>query len=214
MSAVAQALRLYAQLPARVRFHTRVRACTCPFAAVLARTPAEGRLLEVGCGHGLFANAAALAHPALDVLGVDISGEKIGWARATVDGRPHIRFEEQPLSAVEGTFAAVAVLDVLYLVPRAEWPQFLAQCLARLQPGGRLLLKDVAPTPRWKFWRNVLQETLAVRVLGITVGGAFAFATRDEMRALLREAGFADVAVTEVHRGYSTPHVLYEAVRE
>jgi 2-polyprenyl-3-methyl-5-hydroxy-6-metoxy-1,4-benzoquinol methylase len=209
-----RALALYGPLPATVRFHARVRAFTCPMQAVVARVPETGRLLEVGCGHGLFANQAALSNPALQVLGIDPSADKIRSAQATAAGRAGVRFSAQSLeSLAEGSFDAVAILDVLYLVPRSEWPAFLAGCRERLRPGGKLLLKEVDVRPRWKFYRCVLQESVSVRLLHITLGGAFAFASREEMAALLAQAGFTGVVVTDLGRGYWTPHVLYEAVR-
>ena len=209
-----EALALYRGLPAPVRLHTRIRSWTCPLGRVVERVPGAGRLLEVGCGHGLFANAAALAHPGLDVLGVDPDARKIRWADATVGARRNVRFRAGDLAAVvERGFDAVAVIDVLYLVPRAGWPSFLSGLRQRLRPGGRLLLKEVEPEPRWKFLRCVAQETMSVRLLGITHGAAFAFADRAEMEDLLRQAGFEGTAVTGLARGYLTPHVLYEAVR-
>jgi len=209
-----RALELYRTLPAGVRFHTRIRALTCPMAAILERLPGAGRLLDVGCGHGLFANEAALVRPGLEVLGIDPSPGKIRWAERSLLPGSRVRFRPARLEDVqEGPFDAVAVLDVLYLVPRAEWPAFLAGCRDRLRPGGTLLLKDVDVCPRWKFRKCVLQETVSVRLLGITLGSAFAFAGQEEMAGLLRRAGFADVRVTDLGRGYSTPHVLYEATR-
>ena len=104
-----EALALYRGLPAPVRLHTRIRSWTCPLERVVERVPAAGRLLEVGCGHGLFANAAALAHPGLDVLGVDPDARKIRWAGATVGSRRNVRFREGGLDGVdEGGFDAAA----------------------------------------------------------------------------------------------------------
>jgi 2-polyprenyl-3-methyl-5-hydroxy-6-metoxy-1,4-benzoquinol methylase len=209
-----EALELYRGLPAPVRLHTRIRSWTCPLGPVVERVPAAGRLLEVGCGHGLFANAAALARPGLDVLGVDPDARKIRWAEATVGSRRNVHFRAGELAGVgERGFAAAAVVDVLYLVPRSAWPSFLSGLRERLRPDGRLLLKEVEPCPRWKFYRCLAQETLSVRLLGITHGAEFAFAERVEMESLLRQAGFEGVTVTGLGRGYLTPHVLYEATR-
>ena len=209
-----EALDLYRGLPAPVRLHTRIRSWTCPLGRVVERVPAEGRLLEVGCGHGLFANAAALARPSLDVLGVDPDARKIRWAETTVAARRNVRFRGGDLAGVaERGFDAVAVIDVLYLVPRPEWPSFLSGLRERLRPGGRLLLKEVEPHPRWKFYRCLAQEAMSVRLLGITHGASFAFADRAEMAGMLRQAGFDGVAVIGLGRGYLTPHVLYEATR-
>jgi 2-polyprenyl-3-methyl-5-hydroxy-6-metoxy-1,4-benzoquinol methylase len=197
-----------------VRLHTRIRAWTCPIQDVVARAPARGRLLEVGCGHGLFANACALLRPELQLLGIDPAPDKIRAAAASVGARGNVRFREGRLETLgEGGFDCVAVLDVLYLVPRAEWPAFLARCRDALAPGGRLLLKDVDVRPRWKFRRCVLQETLSVKLLGLTLGGEFAFAPQHEMLGELRQAGFAQARATDLGRGYLTPHVLYESER-
>jgi 2-polyprenyl-3-methyl-5-hydroxy-6-metoxy-1,4-benzoquinol methylase len=207
-----KALSLYRGLGAAVALHTRLRAFTCPMSSVLARVPQEGRLLEVGCGHGLFANEAALQNPKLHVLGVDPSGPKIEWAEKTAAGRPNVAFRQQRVEEVsERAFDAVAVLDVLYLVPRAEWPGFLQACRERLRSGGRFLLKEVDVRPRWKFYRCLVQESVSVRMLGITMGHEFAFEPPEAMSALLEEAGFRGISVTPLGRGYLTPHVLYEA---
>jgi 2-polyprenyl-6-hydroxyphenyl methylase/3-demethylubiquinone-9 3-methyltransferase len=212
---ISEALRLYRPLPLPVRMHTRIRAWTCPFGPLLDRVPAEGRLLEVGCGHGLFANAAALGHPRLEVVGVDPSPDKMRWAQATVDGRPNVRFAQAWIDDVhERNFDLLAVIDVLYLVAREAWPGFVRACRERLRPGGRLLLKEVDVVPRWKFYRCVAQEMVSVRLVGITHGHSFAFAGRSEMAELLRACGFAAIQTTGLGRGYLTPHVLYEAVRQ
>lgn len=207
-----ESLRLYRGQPPAVRLHTRLRAFTCPMPALVARVPARGRLLEVGCGHGLFANECALRHPELQVLGIDPAPAKIDAARASAAGRGNVRFALGRLEGLAETgFDCVAVLDVLYLVPRADWPGFLLGCARALRPGGTLLLKEVDVRPRWKFYRCLAQETLSVRLLGITLGGGFAFAGRDEMRGVLDSAGFHELATTDLGRGYLTPHVLYEA---
>lgn len=209
--AVAASLGAYRDLPRGVRLHTRVRAATCPFPPLLERVRPEGRLLDVGCGHGLFARAAALFRPRLRVLGIDPAPGKIAWARAAAPVAG-VSFREAALEEVdEQVFDVVSLLDVLYLVPRSDWPGFLAACRRRLRPEGTLLLKEVAPRPRWKFYRCLLQETVSVRLLGITLGASFAFAERAEMVALLEAVGFARVATTPLDRGYLTPHVLYEA---
>ena len=77
----------------------------------------------------------------------------------------------------ERDFDTVAILDVLYLVPRAEWMNFSGECRERLRPGGRLLLKEIDTRPRWKFYRSVLQEFVSVKALGITMGNSFQFAS-------------------------------------
>ena len=50
-----------------------------------------------------------------------------------------------------GGFDAIAILDVLYLLPPAQKREILARCRALLAPGGTLLLKTNDTSPRWKY---------------------------------------------------------------
>lgn len=212
VSTHVRALHLYRTLSLGARLHTVIRARTCPMADVLARVPNEGRLLEVGCGHGLFANEAALRSPDLFVVGIDPAPSKILWAKATVGSRTNVVFRHCRVEELrERRFDVVAILDVLYLVPRSSWVSFLRECRKRLQPGGRLILKEVNTRPRWKFSWCLAQEIFSVRLLNITLGHELAFATPDEMVGVLHQAGFQDVIVTSLGASYITPHILYEA---
>jgi 2-polyprenyl-3-methyl-5-hydroxy-6-metoxy-1,4-benzoquinol methylase len=204
-----QALHLYDARPAGVRFHTRARAWTAPLDAVAAAIPRAGRILDVGCGHGLVANEIALRDPSANVLGIDYSEEKIRHARATVGERSGIEFRHQALEDVtESGFDAVCVVDVMYLVPSPAWTSFLAGCHGKLASGGTFVLKEVVTDPRWKFHRIRFQEFLSTRVLRITKGDTMHFETADSLKARLAAAGFIDVRVQRLDEGYMTPHVL------
>src|SRR3954468_15750837 len=121
-----QALSLYADSDRSTRLHTLVRWWSAPFPAVEEALPEAGRVLEIGCGHGLFSAYAALAASERFVLGVDIDPDKIVVARAAarkleerLGGQPGARldFAEAPSGAVpEGPWDAVVVVDVLYLL--------------------------------------------------------------------------------------------------
>lgn len=207
-----KALDLYRRQAISVRWHTRIRAATAPLDAVAERCPREGAVLDVGCGHGLLANELALRHPRLRVFGIDVSRSKIASAAETVGTRPNVSFDLATLAdADRGPFDCVVVCDVLYLVPMPRWDDFLTQCRARLRPGGRLLLKEVATVPAWKFHRLRAQEWLAVHVLGITEGETFHFEPTDVVARRLEVAGFRNLRITPLDRGYWTPHVLLEA---
>jgi 2-polyprenyl-3-methyl-5-hydroxy-6-metoxy-1,4-benzoquinol methylase len=209
-----KALSFYRTLPLAVRLRAAIRANNCPMDAILRRVPDQGRLLEVGCGHGLFANEVALRSPSLSVLGIDPAPVSIRYAQATVGSKRNLGFRcAQVEELCDGHFDAIAILDVLYLVPRLSWPAFLGACRERLRPGGRLILKEVETTPRWKFYKCLAQEIISVRLLRITLGNQLAFVSRHEMCRVINEAGFRDVTATDLGSGYSAPHILYEATR-
>ncbi|MEA2687167.1 MAG: hypothetical protein QOE93_2362, partial [Actinomycetota bacterium] len=67
MSPARAVLDLYRHTPVADRVHVRIRWATCPMQAVAAAVPLGGRVLEIGCGHGLLANFLALESPAREV---------------------------------------------------------------------------------------------------------------------------------------------------
>lgn len=210
-----RALDLYRNQSRGVRLHTALRAWSAPLDAVVGAIPETAKsLLDVGCGHGLVANEFALRHPDARVLGIDLSDTKIAAAAASIGGRPNLEFRHVALQNVpERGFDAVSLVDVLYLVPVAEWTPFLRHCFTRLAPGGTFVLKEVVTEPRWKFERIKLQEFISTRVVRITKGDVMHFETPPQLKQRLLDLGFEDVGIHALDRGYATPHVLLVARR-
>jgi 2-polyprenyl-3-methyl-5-hydroxy-6-metoxy-1,4-benzoquinol methylase len=178
--------------------------------AVAAAVPREGRVLEVGCGHGLLSNYLALESPEREVHGIDIDGPKIDAARAAaaVLGWGTEFSAPPPGRLPDGPWDAIAIVDVLYLLTEDAQRQLLRSCAAALGPGGVLVVKEMSPSPRWKSAWNRAQETLAVRVLGITEGeGGFAFIPPEQLAAWMADDGLT-VSHRPLHKGYPHPHHL------
>lgn len=202
-------LSLYADSPLLTRVHVRVRWATCPFPAVAAEVPEEGRILEVGCGHGLLSVYLALTSPGRHVLGIDVDEDKLDAARAAdTRGDLDCTFEVAEGDRIpDGPWDGIAIVDVLYLLPADAQRALLATCAAGLAPGGRLVVKEMAPVPRWKAAWNTAQEVAAVKLLGITAGSELTFLTPAELGAAMAGAGL-DVRERPLHKGYPHPHHL------
>lgn len=203
----------YSALTLRDRLHLSVRYLVCPLHKIAAHVPSEGVIVDVGCGHGLFAQLLGRLSPKRRVIGFDLDAHKIGLAAqlgAAGRGFPNLEFRvEDAAQAQVPPAQAVTILDVLYLVPYAAQEKLLADCAAKLAPGGVLLLKEIAERPRWKFWANWLEESLMVRVLRLTAGrGGFYFRTRAGWQELLTRLGL-QVSTIELDRGYYHAHVLF-----
>ena len=203
--ALALVRRTYRAAPAGVRAHALGRFLSCPFLRVLDYLPRGGRLLDLGAGHGIFAHLA-LAGGAREVVAVEPDTRKVFHAAPA----PGLRVVNGYHEAVAGRFDAVAIFDVLYRLPAAEWDPLLAWVRERLEPGGIFLLKEIDPGHRLKALWNRAQERGA-DLLGLTLGEAFSYETRDQIRDRLRRAGFQGFQAVEIGSGYPHAHILYIA---
>jgi SAM-dependent methyltransferase len=109
---------------------------------------------------------------------------------------------------VTGTFDAIAIIDVLYKIPIADWDALLTRARERLPQGGMLLVKEQDPTARIRNSWNRAQEWLASR-LRLTLGESFSYESPAAFRARLERLGFHDVETRRIDFGYPHAHVVY-----
>ena len=217
LAVVPDVLSLYRNAPLAVRAHVWGRWATCPFDRVAASVPAAGRVLEVGCGYGLFSCHLALASPARTVMGVDVDVRKIVHAqRAAEQARArgaHAEFHLSPPGEVpDGPWDAIVIVDVLYLLDPDAQAGLLHSCARQLALGGVLVVKEMGTAPRWKALWNAAQETLAVRVVRITAGDELTFLDPGVLAAWMAEDGLA-VHHEAIDRAYPHPHHLIVGAR-
>ena len=195
--------RAAAALPLAARAHLAVRRWTAPWDRILASCGRGDSLLDVGCGPGLLAHLLSHRGFAGTYSGVDPDGRKVGRARAWVGETPRRTFRAGSVEAAEGTaFDEAVIVDVLYLVRRAERARFVADVVARLGPSGRLLVLTSGGGPRWKRAVDRAQERVAVGLVGLTQGEAVEPCDGAEVAALLAAAGLSDVRVEDAGAGY------------
>jgi len=184
---------------ARTRAHVLIRFLTCPFMRVIKYVPRGASVLEIGAGHGVF-SVLARDRGARRVVAVEPDARK-------VRGIEGIDFVIGYDDCIRGAFDVVAIIDVLYKIPIAQWDALLSRINA-----STLIIKEQDPTARVKNSWNRAQEAL-VSALGITLGEAFAYEAPRDFVARLQKHGFANVKVKRIDFGYPHPHVLYVATR-
>jgi 2-polyprenyl-3-methyl-5-hydroxy-6-metoxy-1,4-benzoquinol methylase len=125
-------------------------------------------VLDAGCGSGLLLGLLATTDRLRAGLGFDANASAIALAQDMAKHSPNgARLSFQHLDATSswpaGTFDAVCLIDVLHHVPEPDQRQLIITAASRLEPGGVLVYKDIAPRPRWRAAANQLHDLLLSR---------------------------------------------------
>ena len=171
--------------------------------------PIEGRILDVGCGFGLFAGYFGLVATGRTIVGVDPDARRVGIARHVAESlgltRHTFHVGDIRTVAIDGLFDAVYLLDVMHHIPAAQHTQVLRGLYERLPNGGRLVMKDVTTQPR----SGLLFTEVLDRVC-IGFEDELAYRHHREWEALLKDIGFR-VRTIRVPDVLPYPHVVFLA---
>jgi len=176
---------------------------------VKAQVPYGARILEVGCGHGHFADL--LQRAGYQVVGVDIDGQALAYATEHY-GLP-TRQGELPQLCFEQRFAAVTILSTL---------EHTADPLAVLGAAAHVLETDgvlIISTPRGdglipRLSRRLFLPTLRVWEF-LSPPSHLTYFTRRSLSAMLLQAGLRPLAFVHKERdGRYKKRELGEALQE
>ncbi len=171
----------------------------------------DGRILDVGCGFGLFAAYFGQTQPGRRIVGVDPSSRRIRLARRLIEDlglRGHSFVEGDVRDApLEGPFDAAYVLDVMHHLPRTDQRRVLARLAGLLKPGGMLLVKDITTEPRFGL---LFTEVLDRLMVGWKE--PLAYRHHREWGQILTELGFR-VRMVRVPDVLPYPHVVIAATK-
>lgn len=165
----------------------------------------DSRVLDIGCGCGATARAAARQAVDGDVLGVDLSGPMLSEARrlAREEEVEGVRFEQADAQTYPFTDGAFDVVLSRFGVMFFADPQVAFSNIARaLRAGGRLAFlcwrslgeNEFLTVPFGAIARHVPLPELG----GPEDPGPFSLADPDRIRGLLSGAGFAAITIEPV----------------
>jgi SAM-dependent methyltransferase len=190
-------------LEGRERLRVLARVMWPTTSALFARVgvASDARCLDLGCGGGDLTLALAGLVPDGSVLGVDFDATKVelATAEAAAAGVGNVAY---CVEDVTGSPAADEVFDVVYvrfvLTHLPDPLNALVHARARLAPGGVLMVEDIdfrghfcePPSPAFDRYVALYSAAAQARGCDPNIG--------PRLPGLLRDAGFADVAMNVV----------------
>jgi 4-hydroxy-2,2'-bipyrrole-5-carbaldehyde O-methyltransferase len=160
--------------------------------AVEDAVPARGpvRLLEIGCGTGVYIRHAADRNPALTAVGLDLEPAVVALAREHIRAwglAARVRIDEGDVrrQTPTGDFDVATLHNNIYYFPVAERVGLLSHVRGFLKPGGRLVVTTAC--------RGGSPTTEILNVWGALTAGCGRLPGRDELAEQLRAAGCSAV---------------------
>jgi cyclopropane-fatty-acyl-phospholipid synthase len=107
------------------------------------RARAADTLLEIGCGWGMLAHAAAQGGRTR-VDAISLSDEQLAFCREKAADPANPRFLKQDYRDTSGQYDAIVSVEMVEALGREYWPAFM-DCVARnLRPGGRAAIQYIS----------------------------------------------------------------------
>lgn len=162
---------------------------------VVARSEQPGRVLDIGCGSGVYLRHILEVVPNASGVGVDLDAGALGVASEMLhelrsQGRCELRQGDiQELAGEIGTFDVVTLLNNIYYWPPAQRAATLRAIRAVVSPGALLLLATA--TTDGEAYN--LHLDLMLRV----TASSHRLPTRKEITVDLADAGFVDIETIE-----------------
>lgn len=149
-------LRGYAPVQLRVYCYLRLAIFDPVILGVLERNLRDRKkVLDIGCGAGIFSCIFSALNPDAIYWGLDINPRRIKMARqAAFELKlPNVHFLCADARHIELDMAcdAIMMVDFLHHIDDASKLGLFAACARHLKPDGVLIIKDIAPCPRFKF---------------------------------------------------------------
>ena len=173
--------------------------------------PDRGRILDIGCGFGLFAAYFGQTQPERRIVGVDPNERRIEMAKRVCNGiglagHSFVAGDARDVP-LEGQFAGAYVLDVMHHIPEADQFATLKRLRDLLAPRGVLVVKDITTEPAFGVEFTRLLDRLMVGW-----NEPLKYRHHREWGAMLSELGF-DVRMVRVPDVLPYPHVVIAATK-
>ncbi|HEY0836125.1 MAG TPA: methyltransferase domain-containing protein [Azospirillum sp.] len=180
---------------------------------VAAFIPADGRVLDFGCGDALIAEA--VAERASTVHLFDAAPAVQQRIRERFAGHPRIRvLDADALAALpDGSVDLILVISVVQYLARKDLAALMSQWRRLLAPGGQVLVADVVE-PHTPMYRDVGSQLSLAWKHGFLLAALFGLAKLafSDYRRIRHQSGFSTYTVADMlgmltEAGFTASHL-------
>ncbi|MGI5330608.1 class I SAM-dependent methyltransferase [Actinomadura nitritigenes] len=120
------------------------------------------RILEAGCGNGRFAEVVSAEYPGAQYVGVELSATQLQYARARCVHGGHdwelVQAAAEATGLPDASVDLVAIFTLFHEVPPKSAREVVEEMFRVLEPGGDLVIGDIAPAERNHAFRAVVLD--------------------------------------------------------
>lgn len=190
-----QILNVYRESPWPMKLFLWLRWGLTPYARMASELPRKGRVLDLGCGHGLFSFVVAASRPHGTVEGIDHDSERVAATQAAAREFPNARFLAADLQTVlsdQRDVDAISIVDTLHYFTADAQDKILRGSHESLADNGVLILREVDRSGGLRAWCNRLYERVATGIRFTKMQGEVrTYRSPEEWVSALRRVGFS-----------------------
>jgi 1-acyl-sn-glycerol-3-phosphate acyltransferase len=143
-----------------VEWYTRVKlSLEGNYRLVNTFVPRKATVVDIGCGYGYMSYMLGFVSKDRQILGLDYDTDKIELAANCISRTHNIRFI--CANAVEYRYESSDVFilsDVLHYIPYEQQQTLLNTCVEKLNPGGRIIIRDADANQKRRHRRTRFTE--------------------------------------------------------
>ena len=127
-----------------LEWYTRIKlALEGNYELISSLVPRDARVVDIGCGYGYLSYLLGFVSPRRSILGIDFDADKIEIANHCISKNDRVDFIAADAADYSFQRADVFILsDVLHYLPHRKQEVLLEKCIAQLNPGGKILIRD------------------------------------------------------------------------